>query len=56
MFEYLTMNSLPDIRGKEALLPYPVAAGFNVTRECSMRIGTAQCTFDFVVRPGPRVE
>ena len=57
LFEYLTMHSRPEIRAQEALLPYLVAAGFHVTRECRMRVNGKQRVFDFVVRPndGPDV-
>jgi hypothetical protein len=52
LFEYLTMHPRPEIRGQDALLPYLVAAGFHVTRECGMRVNGKQRVFDFVVRPG----
>jgi hypothetical protein len=51
LLEYLTMNPRPEIRGQEALLPYLVAAGFHVTRECRMHIQGKRRIFDFVVRP-----
>ena len=52
LFEYLTMHPRPEIRAQDALLPYLVAAGFHVTRECGMRVNGKQRLFDFVVRPG----
>jgi hypothetical protein len=51
LFAYLAMNSRPEIRAQEALLPYLVAAGFHVTRERSMWIDGTRRIFDFVVRP-----
>jgi hypothetical protein len=33
------------------LLPYLIAAGFHVRRECKMHIKGKQRVFDFVVRP-----
>lgn len=51
LFEYLTMNSRPEIRAQDALSPYLVAAGFHVIREYRMTIHGKQRIFDFVVRP-----
>lgn len=45
------MNFRPEIRAQEALLPYLVAAGFQVTRERSVCIDGTRRIFDFMVRP-----